>query len=87
MTINTTEGLAAATEMQTTRLRRRDILRPKMIVTTLFATVLIAIFLWPFLCMVGWSFNKVDEWMNPLWPIPPAPTLKLYNLMFMECGL
>ena len=34
--------------------------------------------------MVGWSFNQIDVIMNPLWPIPPAFTTKIYELMFTE---
>ena len=53
----------------------------RRIFTTLAAGVLILVFLWPFFCMVGWSFNQIDVIMNPLWPIPPAFTTQIYELL------
>ena len=58
----------------------------RRILTTLVAAVLILVFLWPFFCMVGWSFNDIDVIMNPLWPIPPAFTTTIYELMFTRYG-
>ena len=59
--------------------------RRRFLISSL-ATVLIVVFLWPFFCMVGWSFNRIDVIMNPLWPIPPAFTTQLYELLFTRYG-
>ncbi len=75
----------ATSELQATvPVRRRGIgyYRLRRIGMTTLAVVLALIFLWPFFCLLGWSFNEIDVVMNPLWPIPPAPTTLLYQLMF-----
>ena len=56
------------------------------IVTTLVAAVFALIFLWPFFCMVAWSFNRIDVLMNPMWPVPKAFTINLYELMLSRYG-
>jgi multiple sugar transport system permease protein len=80
--------ISQSPELQAThvRTRRASPFRLQRIVTTSLAAVLILVFLWPFFCMVGWSFNQIDTIMNPLWPIPPAFTTKIYELMFSEYG-
>jgi ABC-type glycerol-3-phosphate transport system permease component len=55
--------------------------RLRAIVITVVASVLALIFVWPFLCMLGTSFNRIDVWMNPLLPIPAQFSTKLYELM------
>lgn len=40
------------------------------------------IFIWPFLCLLGWTFNQIDASMNPLTPIPAKFSLDFYTLMF-----
>lgn len=60
--------------------------RLRYIVNTLLASVLALLFLWPFFCIVGWSFNRVDVYMNPMWPIPEAFTTVLYELMWTRYG-
>jgi multiple sugar transport system permease protein len=56
------------------------------IVNTAIVFALALIFLWPFFCMVGTSFNRIDVYMNPLWPIPAEFSTKLYQLMVTEYG-
>ncbi len=58
----------------------------RTIVNTLLAAVLALIFLWPFFCMVGWSFNRIDVYMNPLWPIPAEFSTTIYGMMFSRYG-
>lgn len=60
--------------------------RTRRFLISSLATVLIVVSLWPFFCMVGWSFNRIDVIMNPLWPIPPAFTTQLYELLFTRYG-
>jgi multiple sugar transport system permease protein len=60
--------------------------RTQAILTTTLAAVLGTIFLWPFFCIVGTSFNRIDVYMNPLWPIPAEFSTKLYQLMITEYG-
>ena len=55
--------------------------RLRAIVNTVLAAVLGVIFVWPFLCIVGATFNRIDVWMNPLLPIPVQFSTKLYELM------
>jgi ABC-type glycerol-3-phosphate transport system permease component len=55
--------------------------RWRAIVNTAIALVLATIFVWPFLCIVGATFNRIDVWMNPLLPIPARFSTKLYELM------
>lgn len=60
--------------------------RRRTLVTTLFTFALAVIFIWPFLCIVGWSLNRLDVQMNPLWPIPEVFSLQVYRLMITEYG-
>jgi multiple sugar transport system permease protein len=60
--------------------------RLRAIVSTTLAIVLGIVFVWPFLCILGTSFNRIDVWMNPLLPIPAKFTTKLYELMVTEYG-
>jgi len=54
--------------------------RLRAIVTTSIAVVTSVLFIWPFLCMLGQSFNRLDVYMNPLWPIPAKFTTELYEM-------
>jgi ABC-type glycerol-3-phosphate transport system permease component len=58
--------------------------RLRAIMNTVLAAVLAIVFIWPFLCIVGTSLNRIDVWMNPLWPIPAKFSTKLYELMVTE---
>ncbi len=58
--------------------------RLRAIVTTLVAAVLALVFVWPFLCILGATFNKLDVVLNPLSPIPAKFSLQFYQLMFGE---
>ena len=80
--------ISQTTELSAAQIRKRGISpnRLRRILTTVFAAVLIVVFLWPFFCMVGWSFNRIDVIMNPLWPIPPAFTTQIYEFMFTRYG-
>jgi multiple sugar transport system permease protein len=60
--------------------------RLRAIVSTALAVILGIVFVWPFLCILGTSFNRIDVWMNPLLPIPAKFTTKLYELMVTEYG-
>ena len=51
------------------------------VLSTTAAATLAVIFVWPFLCMVGQSFNRLDVVMNPLSPIPSKFTAQLYEMM------
>lgn len=53
--------------------------RLRAIVSTGIAVVTSLVFIWPFLCMLGQSFNRIDVYMNPLWPIPAEFTTGLYE--------
>jgi ABC-type glycerol-3-phosphate transport system permease component len=55
--------------------------RWRTILNTAIASVLAVIFIYPFLCIVGATFNRIDVWMNPLLPIPAHFSTKLYELM------
>lgn len=56
--------------------------RLRTIVTTTLAALLALIFIWPFLCIVGSTFNRIDANMNPLTPIPAKFSTQFYQLMF-----
>jgi multiple sugar transport system permease protein len=58
--------------------------RLRAIVTTVLAAALALVFIWPFFCIVGWTFNKIDAVMNPLTPIPAQFSTQFYELMFGE---
>lgn len=55
--------------------------RLRAILATLLAFVLAMIFIWPFFCLVGGTFNKIDAVQNPLIPIPAQFSLDFYRLM------
>ena len=80
--------VSQSVEPQTALFRRRGVspYRLRRVLTTSLAAGLIVVFLWPFFCMVGWSFNRIDVIMNPLWPIPPAFTTQIYELLFTRYG-
>ncbi|HOT92019.1 MAG TPA: carbohydrate ABC transporter permease [Anaerolineae bacterium] len=58
--------------------------RLRAILTTTLAAILALIFIWPFLCIVGSTFNKIDAVMNPLTPIPAQFSTQFYQLMVSE---
>jgi multiple sugar transport system permease protein len=58
--------------------------RLQTIVTTTLAAILAIVFIWPFLCVLGMTFNRIDAVMSPLTPIPAQFSLKFYQLMFSE---
>jgi multiple sugar transport system permease protein len=71
--------------LSTQRARSKiGLFRLRAIVTTVLAAVLALVFIWPFLCIVGWTFNKIDAVMDPLMPIPAQFSAKFYELMFSE---
>ena len=80
--------VSQSVEPQAVPFRRRGVspYRLRRVLTTSLAAGLIVVFLWPFFCMVGWSFNRIDVIMNPLWPIPPAFTTQIYELLFTRYG-
>ena len=70
---------------------QRDTVRSKVgffrlrtILTTVLAAALAFVFIWPFLCILGATFNQLDVYMSPLTPIPGKFSLKFYQLMFSE---
>jgi ABC-type glycerol-3-phosphate transport system permease component len=70
---------------------QRDTVRSKVglfklrtILTTVLAALLALVFIWPFLCILGATFNRLDVVMSPLIPIPGKFSLKFYELMFSE---
>jgi multiple sugar transport system permease protein len=56
--------------------------RLRAILTTTLALILALIFIWPFLCIVGSTFNRIDAITNPLIPIPAEFSTQIYQLMF-----
>ncbi len=58
--------------------------RLRAIVTTTIAAILALVFVWPFLCILAATFNKLDVVMNPLIPIPAKFSLQFYQLMLGE---
>jgi multiple sugar transport system permease protein len=73
--------------LRSTTLRQETLQRPvigyfrlRAIITTAIAVVTAVLFIWPFLCMLGQSFNRLDVHMNPLWPIPTQFTTQLYEM-------
>ena len=75
--MTTLDALQAAARERA--LPRLGYFRLRAIVSTTVAVVAAIIFIWPFLCMLGQSFNRVDVYMNPLWPIPARFTTALYE--------
>jgi len=73
--------------LEASALRERAAQRPlvgyfrlRAIIATTVASVAAVIFIWPFLCMLGQSFNRLDVYMNPLLPIPAKFTTELYEM-------
>jgi multiple sugar transport system permease protein len=58
--------------------------RLRAILTTTLALILALIFVWPFFCIVGSTFNQIDAITNPLIPIPAKFSTQFYQLMFDE---
>jgi multiple sugar transport system permease protein len=58
--------------------------RLRAILATTLALILALIFIWPFFCIVGSTFNQLDVVMNPLTPIPAKFSTQFYQLMFRE---
>jgi multiple sugar transport system permease protein len=58
--------------------------RLRAILTTTLALILALIFVWPFFCIVGSTFNRIDVVTNPLIPIPAKFSTQFYQLMFDE---
>ncbi len=58
--------------------------RLEAILSTTLAAILALIFIWPFLCIVGSTFNRIDAVMNPLLPIPAKFSTQFYQLMVNE---
>ena len=77
--------LTPALSAQQSKVRSKiGLFRLRAIVTTVLAAALALVFIWPFLCIVGWTFNKIDAVMNPLTPIPAQFSTQFYELMFGE---
>jgi len=57
------------------------------ILTTGVALIVSLIFIWPFLCVVGATFNRIDAINNPLTPIPGKFSTQFYQLMVEEYGM
>jgi ABC-type glycerol-3-phosphate transport system permease component len=60
---------------------RIGLFRLRAILATTLALILAAIFIWPFFCIVGSTFNRIDVFMNPLIPIPAEFSTQFYQLM------
>jgi multiple sugar transport system permease protein len=58
--------------------------RLRAILATTLALILAVIFIWPFFCIVGSTFNQIDVYMNPLLPIPAKFNTQFYQLMFEQ---
>jgi multiple sugar transport system permease protein len=58
--------------------------RLRAILTTTLACILALVFIWPFICIVGSTFNRIDAVINPLQPIPAEFSTQYYQLMFNE---
>ena len=55
--------------------------RWRAIGNTAVAFALALVFVWPLLCIVAATLNRIDVWMNPLFPVPAKFSTKLYELM------
>jgi len=62
-------------------LSKVGLFRLRAILITALALILSLIFIWPFLCLVGSTFNQIDAVMNPLIPIPGKFSTEFYRLM------
>ncbi len=82
----TTSGVARSTTSHYGRgiRSRMGLSRLRAILLTTLTAVLALIFIWPFICMVGWTFNQIDAVMNPLLPIPAKFSTQFYQLMVSE---
>jgi multiple sugar transport system permease protein len=60
---------------------RIGLFRLRAILATTLALILAVIFIWPFFCIVGSTFNRIDVFMNPLIPIPAEFSTQFYQLM------
>jgi multiple sugar transport system permease protein len=58
--------------------------RLRAILTTTLALISALIFIWPFFCIVGSTFNRIDAITNPLIPIPAQFSTQFYQLMVGE---
>jgi multiple sugar transport system permease protein len=85
-TIDLSDANTEVAAWQRTRARGRFVgyHRLRAIVSTTLAMLLAIVFVWPFLCIVATSLNRIDVWMNPLLPIPAVFSTKLYQLMVTE---
>jgi multiple sugar transport system permease protein len=63
---------------------RIGLFRLRAILATTLALILALIFIWPFFCIVGSTFNQIDAVTNPLIPIPAKFSTQFYQLMFDE---
>jgi multiple sugar transport system permease protein len=76
---------APAVSAQRSWLRSKvGLFRLRAFLMTSLAAVLALVFIWPFLCIVAWTFNRLDAVMNPLMPIPAQFSTQFYQLMFGE---
>ncbi|MEJ5310616.1 MAG: carbohydrate ABC transporter permease [Anaerolineae bacterium] len=58
--------------------------RLQAILSTTLAAILALIFIWPFLCILGSTFNKIDVVQNPISPIPAKFSTQFYELLVSE---
>jgi ABC-type glycerol-3-phosphate transport system permease component len=58
--------------------------RLRALALTTLTALLATLFVWPVLCMLGASLNRIDVSMNPLIPFPAQFSLKLYRLMVVQ---
>jgi multiple sugar transport system permease protein len=79
-----TPALSSSSLQRANARTKIGLFRLRAIVTTALAAILAFVFVWPFLCMLGASFNKLDVVMNPLIPLPAKFSLQFYQLMFGE---
>lgn len=61
--------------------RSQGVRRRRAVFTTVLALALAIVFIWPFLCALGHSFNRMDALMNPIWFVPKIFTTQAYELM------
>jgi multiple sugar transport system permease protein len=66
---------------------RVGLFRWRAILVTALALILSVIFIWPFLCIVGSTFNRIDAITNPLIPIPSQFSTQFYELMVEKYGM
>ncbi len=78
------ETPALSSYQHTATPKKMGLFRIRTIVTTVLAAILAFAFIWPFFCILGATFNKLDVVMSPLTPIPSKFSLRFYQLMFSE---